>query len=48
MIGDVVRVWIGGHHFLAFLEGGAYNQRVSVFAQSRQEFAARLECRRAV
>ena len=43
MIGDVVRFWLSGQHLIAFLESGTYNQRVSVFAQPRQQLAAGLK-----
>jgi hypothetical protein len=48
MIGDVVCLRINGQQIVAFLEGGAYNQRVSVFAQPRQQLAAGFKCRCAV
>src|ERR1700691_396663 len=45
MIGNIIGLRFGGHRLFSLLEGGAHHQRVSIFAQTRDQLAAELKCR---
>jgi hypothetical protein len=44
VVGDEVRLRLGGNEFVAFVEGRPNDERLAIFAQSGDELATELEC----